>query len=715
MNETVAALRPARTRRVALLGAGYIADWHAQALKSVAGVELVAVCDQAQSKAEALATRFGVPSVYGSLATMLEGEKLDAVHVLTPPDRHHQTARAVIDAGVGVFLEKPMCTRVEDCNDLLQHANACGVRLGIGHNFLFAPIYEQLRQAVRSGRLGRIDQVTVSWRRPLPQALFGPFDIWMLRDPRNILLEIGSHPLSCVLDLVGEPAWRRANAFNAITLPTGRRFYRHWAMDGEVGATAVDVRLSFAPGFSEFAIDVRGSIAAAAVDFDRNTFVLREPKPKDPDFEIYSIVTGQARAMRAQARATLGAYIRSKVGLTRRGNPYGQSIARALDAYYGDKALDPRLEGTLGARIITIGQQLGALAQLPSAELGEPPSVAFPGPASPRILVLGGSGFIGRELLRQLILSGHEVRALVRSAAAIPLELKQSGKLELVRGDIANRQDLLRALAGIETVFHLARANVKSWADYQRLEIAATERVAEVALEANIKRFIYTGTIDSYYAGARAGVITEATPLDPGIERRNLYARAKAASEVLLMRMHKERGLPLVIVRPGVVIGRGGSPYHWGVGMWRHDGVCEVWGEGSNPLALTLVQDVAAGLILCMSTQNIEGRSFNLIGDATLTAREYLDELDRAAGIRIEQRYTSIAHFYGGDLVKWIVKTLVRHPERRVPSWRDWEGRTQKARFDCTAAKTVLGWKPCADRTELIHLGIDEPVREFVL
>ena len=251
-------------------------------------------------------------------------------------------------------------------------------------------------------------------------------------------------------------------------------------------------------------------------------------------------------------------------------------------------------------------------------------------------------------------------------------------------------------------------------ADYQRFEIAATERVAEVALEANIKRFIYTGTIDSYYAGARAGFITEATPLDPGIERRNLYARAKAASEVLLMRMYKEQGLPLVIVRPGVVIGRGGSPYHWGVGMWRHDGVCEVWGEGRNPLALALVEDVAAGLILTMTTQNIEGRSFNLVGDATLTAREYLDELDRAAGIRIEGHYTPIVHFYRDDLLKWIVKMLVRHPERRVPSWRDWEGRTQKARFDCTAAKTVLGWRPCADRTELIRRGIDEPVKEFV-
>jgi predicted homoserine dehydrogenase-like protein len=75
-----------RTRRVALLGAGYIADWHALALQSVEGVELVAVCDYSiQAKAQALARKFGIPRVYASLEAMLAAEKLDAVHILCLP------------------------------------------------------------------------------------------------------------------------------------------------------------------------------------------------------------------------------------------------------------------------------------------------------------------------------------------------------------------------------------------------------------------------------------------------------------------------------------------------------------------------------------------------------------------------------------------------------------------------------------------------------
>jgi predicted dehydrogenase len=102
--------KPAR-RRVALLGAGYIADWHALALQSVAGVELVAVCDRYTAKADALARKFRIAQVYSSLEEMLAAETLDAVHVLTPPDRHFEAARAVLEAGVSVFVEKPMCDR----------------------------------------------------------------------------------------------------------------------------------------------------------------------------------------------------------------------------------------------------------------------------------------------------------------------------------------------------------------------------------------------------------------------------------------------------------------------------------------------------------------------------------------------------------------------------------------------------------------------------
>jgi nucleoside-diphosphate-sugar epimerase len=64
------------------------------------------------------------------------------------------------------------------------------------------------------------------------------------------------------------------------------------------------------------------------------------------------------------------------------------------------------------------------------------------------------------------------------------------------------------------------------------------------------------------------------------------------------------------------------------------------------------------------------------------------------------------------DMLKWVVKVLVRHPERHLPSWRDWESRTAKAVFDCSKAKKILGWQPTADREIMTALGIQGPARE---
>jgi nucleoside-diphosphate-sugar epimerase len=405
-------------------------------------------------------------------------------------------------------------------------------------------------------------------------------------------------------------------------------------------------------------------------------------------------------------------YLLSKMHLNPHGNPYGVSIARAMNSFYTAPTggLDQRICGQTGLSVILMCEQIGKAAKIPSSETSVLVAVEPEIKQPPSILVLGATGFIGRELISQLIRSGLRVRAMVRTPSKLPVELQRVATLELQLGDLTCDDDLRRAMIGIDCVFHLARSNVKSWAEYQRFEIKVTERIGKAALAAGVKRLIYTGTIDSYYAGKRAGTITESTPLDPQIAHRNLYARAKAASEVVLLRMHREQKLPVVIVRPGIVVGSFGSPFHWGIGMWWHDSVCQIWGEGRNKLPLVLVSDVAKGLIDAANVHGIDGESFNLVGDPMLTAHDYLDELDRSGGIRIQRHATSIINFYVSDLLKWCVKTLVRHPDRRFPSYRDWESRRQYATFDCSRAKDRLGWEPTSDRADLIRRGIEEPL-----
>jgi predicted dehydrogenase/nucleoside-diphosphate-sugar epimerase len=704
------------TRRVAFLGTGYIADWHGKALRFVNNVELSAVCDQSMQRAQAFAAKYRVPRAYESLRAMLREERLDAVHVLLPPDVHFEACKTILASGVNVLLEKPMCTSTEECAELVALAKARGLSLGVGHNFLFSPIYEQLRRDVSNGILGPIDHITITWHRELGQLTFGPFDIWMLRDPRNIMLEVGSHAVAQMLDLAGAPDDIQVRASNPVNLPTGQTFFRRWQVNAFHRQTAIELRFSFISGFGEYSIHVRGSLGSATVDFESDTYTLRRHGPRSGDFDRYAMVLNQAKGLRRQARRTLGTYVLSKLHPRVQGNPYGASIAGALNAFYAParSPQDDRISPKTGAEVIRICSEIGGLAKLPNLSLAADKLPAVPRSLNqPRILVLGGTGFIGQELVRQLAQSGNRVRLLVRNRGKLAADLEVP-QVDCQTGDVSSEADLRRAMEGVEVVYHLARANVKSWDEYQRDEIAATTRIAERAIAAGVKRFIYTGTIDSYYAGSKARTITETTPLDPRIGRRNLYARAKAVSEESLLALHRERGLPLVILRPGIVIGRGGSPFHWGVGMWWHGSVCQVWGAGTNKLPLVLVEDVAQALVAALDAPDIEGRSFNLVGHPLLSANEYLDELDRCGGFQMQRYCTAIRKFYVADMFKWLVKVLVRHPERRLPSYRDWESRTQRATFDCIQARIHLGWRPVENRSEIVRRGIQEPLLEIL-
>jgi nucleoside-diphosphate-sugar epimerase len=67
------------------------------------------------------------------------------------------------------------------------------------------------------------------------------------------------------------------------------------------------------------------------------------------------------------------------------------------------------------------------------------------------------------------------------------------------------------------------------------------------------------------------------------------------------------------------------------------------------------------------------------------------------------------------DLAKWAVKVAVGHPDRsRMPSYRDWESRTQQALFDCALARDQLGWAPASDRQRMIDEGIGGSLQSWL-
>ena len=355
--------------------------------------------------------------------------------------------------------------------------------------------------------------------------------------------------------LLANPRSLSVSADREVTLPGGAQVYRRWRMHATVGRAAVDININLGPGFGQRTISVRGHNGSAVVDFDANTCLVDRRTALSFDLDRYSRSRSLARQIRSQARATLADYLLSTIRLRQRGGPYQATFFDSVRSFYAslvtNGALNSRIDGGTGRNVIEWCDRIIQAAGVPAVNPSHPPRPRAI-VSQPTVLVFGGTGFIGRELIRQLLAANYYVRAVIHRSGSV-LEEIDSDHLEIVRGDMGSKMDLKRLITGIEFVFHLARAHVQTWEDYLHHDVEPTRLIAEACLKSGVRQLIYPGTIASYYTGAHAGTITEQTPLDRAIARRDYYSRAKAAAESILMEMYRTKQLPVVIFRPGIV------------------------------------------------------------------------------------------------------------------------------------------------------------------
>ena len=170
------------------------------------------------------------------------------------------------------------------------------------------------------------------------------------------------------------------------------------------------------------------------------------------------------------------------------------------------------------------------------------------------VLVTGADGFVGRTLNAALLASGHQVRAASRRGQPL------AGCESVAIGDSAAEVDWRPALAGIDTVVHLAaRAHVLRDADadplasYRRVNVTASGNLARAAASAGVKRLVFLSSIKVNGERTLAAPFTEADPPRP----IDAYGRSKQEAEALLRDVATMTGLETVIVRAPLVYGPG--------------------------------------------------------------------------------------------------------------------------------------------------------------
>lgn len=694
-----------RETRVGLIGAGYIAAWHAEAIKATPGARLVAVCDPAPGAAQALGGPLGAQA-FASLEAMLAEARLDAVHVLTPPHLHAPQALQSLAAGAHVLVEKPFALDRAEAEAMQGAARAAGRQIAVNHNFLALPAYLRLKQALADGVPGRIDSADIRWRYPLAPLRSGPYGLWMLRAPQNLLFELGPHLFAFATDLFGPMEALDLRLSHPITLPGGVAHHQGWQIRGRAGRVEITLHLALVEGAEDRLVELHGIAGTARLNYGADTLVIARPNAAD-------IVANPLRQELSLARQHLAEGLRNAwrqaASLNRR-SPYGLGFQGAIGAFYQAVASGGPMDPRFGAEqaVEVIGAIERAVALLPT-----PPAPPAPQPkpqakkAARRMLVIGGTGFIGRALVRALAGAGHAVRVLSRGGASPFSDLGET--VEMFPAALHDAADLERAMAGVDTVYHLARAEAASWEGYLRNDVAVSEGIARAALAAGVRRMVYTGTIASYDASRPGTAITEDTPFGP-MDARNLYARSKALCETRLMALQREAGLPLVIARPGIVVGAGGPLQHWGIGRWHGAGAVRIWGRGHNILPFVLIEDVAEALVRMADAPGIIGQSFNLVGEPLLSARGYFEAVHELTGTRIRVAPGNLTGFYLADCLKFALKRFVLRRDGLTPPSRiDWKSRAHLATFANARAKAALGWQPEADAASFARRAILHP------
>ena len=179
--------------RIAIIGLGYWGPNLVRAFDGLPDAEVTMVCDRDATRLMQVGARFPHVRATDDAEEVFAGGHVDAVVIATPTATHHGLARRALEAGLHVFVEKPLASTVAQCEDLIALSEARGLTLMCGHIFLYTAAVAKLREYVETGELGHLCCITAARRN------LGP-----IRSDVNALWDLAPHDISIILHLLGE-------------------------------------------------------------------------------------------------------------------------------------------------------------------------------------------------------------------------------------------------------------------------------------------------------------------------------------------------------------------------------------------------------------------------------------------------------------------------------------------------------------------------------
>lgn len=294
-----------------------------------------------------------------------------------------------------------------------------------------------------------------------------------------------------------------------------------------------------------------------------------------------------------------------------------------------------------------------------------------------RLLLTGARGFIGRAVCRAALARNLEVHATSRELPSAP----ESGVTYFATGPINRATDWAQALAGCEAVIHLAGAvhlpPSTPAADYQRVNVEATQRLLVQAAQADVRRFVYVSSIAVLGNHMPDGTLWhEQTPPAP----ESAYARSKLEAEQQVQSLAAQYGMEWVIARPPAVYGTHAPGTVRQLTRLARLGLPLPFARIRNQRSFISVQNLSSALLACATHPASANQLFLVSDGVDFSTPDFARFLAQAE--RLKLRLFGVPE-------PWLRALLIALGQSRIA-----QSLCDSLRIDITKIRTTLGWQP---------------------
>jgi predicted dehydrogenase/nucleoside-diphosphate-sugar epimerase len=670
------------TIRTALVGCGRISDVHIEVLKGLPNVDVVALCDLNETAARDQATHHDVPGIYTDMEKMMTEVQPNVVHLLTPPRTHVPLAATAARHHAHMYVEKPLASSEADARSIVETARNAGVHVCPGHSLLFDPCFLEACRRIRQGEIGEVISVRFEHGFGYEAAARGAVIPWSYTYDWGIFENLMTHALYVACHFLHAPGEPQVVAFNP-----GR--VREAAVEeirvlipsaGAIG----EVSLSLCASPETNRVEVVGTGGRITVDFVTLTVVTHRNSGLPSFVDRF---TSNFRTAASLIGSGTNVAFRIATGRVKR----YMGVRGLIREFYESlrKGVAPPVLPEHGLLNLRLMDQIKASCD-EVVKRRAIPTVASASAATPKILVTGGSGFVGGHVVKRLSSAGP-VRAMTRSI----LRARPMTGVQWIQCDLRNEGELRTALSGIQTVFHCAAlaGPPGSLRDYEETNVQGTLRLARLAAESGVNTLVYISSLAVYgIPKGRGPYVDETAPYDERAVDRGVYSQSKLAAEKALLEYAAEHSTPRVIVlRPGAIYGSGAALPIGNLQLPSSSRRPIIAGSRRAPMALVYIDNLIDAMLAAAKSDIRTGSVYNVV-DCDVNQGEVARALREVTRGHIQPVFVPYifvwAMMLGVDLLSLIRRGRLGTARYCLARW------LANMRFPCTAAREELNWKP---------------------